>query len=88
MLTTLLGSKIQVPTVREGGVSRGRLIERARASGARVVSVAAPAGYGKSTLLAEWAATERRHVAWASLDRTDVDPAALLSVIAAACGAL
>lgn len=88
MTTTLLGSKIQVPTVRGGGVSRDGLIERARASGARVVSVAAPAGYGKSTLLAEWAAEENRRVAWASLDRTDIDPAALLSVIAAASVAL
>ncbi|MFB7250083.1 LuxR C-terminal-related transcriptional regulator [Microbacterium sp. NPDC056234] len=84
MSTVLLGSKIQVPAVRPGGVSRARLVDRARGSGARVVSVAAPAGYGKSTLLAQWAAGEDRRIAWVSLDRTDVDPAAVLSVIAAA----
>ncbi len=50
-----------------------------------MVSISAPAGYGKSTMLAEWAATETRVVAWVSLDRTDDDPASLLSVIAAAC---
>jgi LuxR family maltose regulon positive regulatory protein len=80
----LLRSKTQPPPARPGAVSRRALIERARASGARVVSVTAPAGYGKSTLLAEWAASDDRTVAWVSLDRTDVDPASLLSVIAAA----
>ena len=44
----------------------------------------APAGYGKSTLLAEWAATEDRPVAWLSLDRFDDDPATLLPVLASA----
>lgn len=80
----LLHGKTQPPPPRPGAVSRSALIDRARTSGARVVSVTAPAGYGKSTLLAEWAASEDRTVAWASLDRTDADPASLLSVIAAA----
>lgn len=84
----LLSSKIQTPPSRKGAVSRRRLIDRARTSGARVVSVTAPAGYGKSTLLAEWAAIERRNVGWVSLDRSDDDPASLLSVIAAAAVAL
>lgn len=83
----LLATKTRVPAPRTATVSRRHIIDRARASGAPVVSVSAPAGYGKSTLLAEWAATERRAVAWVSLDRTDDDPASLLSVIAAACAA-
>lgn len=83
----LLASKTRVPTPRTASISRRHLIDRARASGARVVSVSAPAGYGKSTMLGEWAATESRAVAWVSLDRTDDDPASLLSVIAAACAA-
>lgn len=49
-----------------------------------MVSVVAPAGYGKSTLLSEWAEGERRNVACVSLDRTAVDPAALLTAIAVA----
>jgi LuxR family maltose regulon positive regulatory protein len=67
-------------------VSRGELIETARASECRVVGVTAPAGYGKSTLLAQWAEAEDRPVGWVSLDRLDDDPAALLSVLAAAYG--
>ncbi len=51
-----------------------------------MVGVTAPAGYGKSTLLAEWAEAEDRRVGWVSLDRLDDDPAALLSVLAAAYG--
>jgi LuxR family maltose regulon positive regulatory protein len=60
------------------------LVEKTRASGRRVVGVSAPAGYGKSTLLAEWARAEDRRVAWVSLDRFDDDPAALLAVLASA----
>lgn len=86
--SVLLSSKIQTPPFRHSAVSRNALIQRARDSGARVVSVTAPAGYGKSTLLAEWAAVDPRNVAWVSLDRTDDDPAALLSVIAAASSGL
>lgn len=83
--TALLESKTEIPHLRQGSVSRIRQIHAARDSGARVVSVAAPAGYGKSTMLTEWAATESRQVAWVSLDRTDDDPALLLPLIAAAC---
>ena len=51
-----------------------------------MVGVTAPAGYGKSTLLAEWAEAEDRPVGWVSLDRLDDDPAALVSVLASAYG--
>ena len=49
-----------------------------------MVGVTAPAGYGKSTLLAEWALAEDRRVAWVSLDRFDDDPALLLTLLASA----
>ena len=49
-----------------------------------VVAVSAPAGYGKSSLIAEWAATEDRAVAWVLLDRFDDDPVSLLSLLASA----
>jgi LuxR family maltose regulon positive regulatory protein len=49
-----------------------------------VVGVTAPAGYGKSTLLAQWALAEDRRVAWVSLDRYDDDPALLLTLLASA----
>ena len=80
----LLDSKLSVPQSRAGFVGRGGLIEAARASGCRVVGVTAPAGYGKSTLLVEWAGAEDRRVAWVSLGRFDDDPALLLSLLASA----
>ena len=49
-----------------------------------MVAITAPAGYGKSTLLAEWAASEDRIVCWASVDRFDDDPGALLALLATA----
>lgn len=80
----LLDGKVAPRPPRAGGVSRRGLIERARAANDRIVAVTAPAGYGKSTLLAEWAAIDERPVAWASLDRFDDDPAALLTLLATA----
>jgi LuxR family transcriptional regulator, maltose regulon positive regulatory protein len=80
----LLDAKFSVPHRRPGSVSRVELIETATASDCRVVGVTAPAGYGKSTLLAEWAEAEDRPVVCVSLDRFDNDPAALLSVLASA----
>ena len=80
----LLDAKLSVPPPRSGAVSRAALIEAARASECRVVGISAPAGYGKSTLLSEWALAEDRRVAWVSLDRFDDDPAALLTVLASA----
>ena len=53
-------------------------------SDAHVVSVTAPAGYGKTTLVAQWADEDSRPFAWVSLEGRDNDPAALLTYIAAA----
>ena len=80
----LLEAKLSVPHRRAGSVSRADLIEAARARDCRVVGITAPAGYGKSTLLAEWAETEDRRVGWVSLDRLDDDPSALLALLASA----
>jgi LuxR family maltose regulon positive regulatory protein len=80
----LLDAKLTVPQPRPGAVSRAELIESARASECRVVGVTAPAGYGKSTLLAQWALAEDRPVGWVSLDRFDDDPAVLLTLLASA----
>jgi LuxR family transcriptional regulator, maltose regulon positive regulatory protein len=80
----LLDAKFSVPQLRQGTVNRGRLVDAARSSDCRVVAVTAPAGYGKSTFLAGWAAAEDRPVAWVSLDRFDDDPANLLASLASA----
>ena len=81
---SLLDAKLSVPQPRLGSVSRAPLIEAARSSDCRVVGLTAPAGYGKSTLLVQWAVAEDRRVAWVSLDRLDDDPAALLTLLASA----
>ena len=48
------------------------------------ITVVAPAGYGKTTLLAQWAAKDRRPFAWVTLDEDDNDPTVLLTSIAVA----
>ncbi len=80
----LLDVKLSVPQPRPGSVSRADLIDAARTSDCRVVGITAPAGYGKSTLLVEWAFVEVRRVAWVTLNRFDDDPAALLALLASA----
>jgi LuxR family transcriptional regulator, maltose regulon positive regulatory protein len=80
----LLDAKFAVPQPRQGSVSRAGLVEAARSSNCTLVAVTAPAGYGKSTFLAEWARAEDRRVAWVSLDRFDDDAAMLLVSLASA----
>jgi LuxR family maltose regulon positive regulatory protein len=53
-------------------------------AGPAVVSIVAPPGYGKSTLLGQWTMRETRAVAWLTLDQLDNDPAILLTYVAAA----
>ena len=65
--------------VPDGSVARRALLERLAASPATLVTVSAPAGYGKTTFLAQAAAQERRAVAWVSLDAHDDDPASLVA---------
>jgi LuxR family maltose regulon positive regulatory protein len=78
-------SKLAVPSVRPGLVSRRSLLRQlASVREARVISVVAPAGYGKTTLLAQWAARDRRPFAWLSLEHRDNDPAVLSAQLAAA----
>ena len=80
----LLDAKLSIPQPHPEAVSRASIIASGRASDRRVVAVTAPAGYGKSTLLAQWADAEDRRVAWVSLDRLDDDPMVLLSTLASA----
>ncbi len=80
----LLESKLAAPHLRPELVFREQPVEVLRSSGARIVSIAAPAGYGKTTTLAQWALHDPRAVAWVTLDRRDDDPVVLLTYIAAA----
>ena len=81
----LVEVKLRRPALRPGTVFRSRQIERLTRDDPRsIVSVVAPAGYGKTTLLSQWAERDGRPVAWVSLDERDNDPKVLLSYVAAA----
>ena len=76
-------SKITVPPF--GGVSRPLLVDRVdQGTRGRLTVLSAPAGWGKSTLLAEWAACTPMPVAWVSLDSVDTTPERLLRLLVAA----
>ncbi len=77
-------AKLFRPPIRPGIVRRKELVERLRASTASVVAITAPAGYGKTTLLAEWAEGDRRPFAWVSVDEADGDPVVFLGHVAVA----
>ncbi len=72
----LLATKLHVPRLRPGFLARPRLLERlAEGTTRELTLVCAPAGFGKTSLLADWARQARRPVAWLSLDAGDNDPA-------------
>lgn len=92
MSTPVLVTKLFPPSRRETLVGRSRLADRLDASLApdhRLTLVSAPAGFGKTTMLAEWLNTPQVRrpevgAAWVSLDAGDNDLARLLSHLAAA----
>ena len=76
--------KLRPPLVRPGVVPRARLTRvRESAARSRLVLVSAPAGYGKSTLVAEWSELDPRVSGWVNLDHGDNDPVVLLAHVAA-----
>ena len=77
-------SKFQPPVARPGIVARTALVERLAAATAPVITVAAPPGYGKTTLMAQWAERIGSRAAWLSCDEGDNDPVVLLSALAVA----
>ena len=73
----LLATKLHVPTSRGRVVQRGALIEALSAApGRKLTLVSAPAGWGKTTLLAQWVsgAGDNQRFSWLSLDPSDNDP--------------
>ena len=71
----LLATKLHVPVPRPEFVPRPRLAGRLdEGLGRGLVVVCAPAGYGKTILLADWARSGRWPAAWLSLDAGDNDP--------------
>ncbi len=80
-----LETKLHPPVLRPSLVPRTGLLALLESAGpVPVVAVVAPAGYGKSTLLAQWADRRQPRSAWISCDEGDNDPAVLLTGLAAA----
>jgi ATP/maltotriose-dependent transcriptional regulator MalT len=78
-------SKARSPLLRPGTVRRSSLIARLAQGDRRpVISVVAPPGYGKTTLLAQWAEASGLAFAWVSAEEPDNDPKVLLAYVAEA----
>src|SRR5262245_6535356 len=88
MASPLLGTRRYVPRGRRDLVPRPRLSAHLDAGAdAKLTLVTPPAGFGKTTLLAEWLAAARPSGstrAWLSLDQSDNDPATFWSYVIAA----
>lgn len=76
-------AKLEAPGARPGTVARRRVVSRLLDGRAQVVTLIAPPGFGKTTVLALWAAREPRPVAWLTLDDLDNDPAVLVRSLVA-----
>jgi LuxR family transcriptional regulator, maltose regulon positive regulatory protein len=81
-----LDSKFHAPMMRPGVVARTMLVDRLLTSDEPVITVFAPPGYGKTTLLAQWAGQLDPRVAWVSCEKTDNDPVALWTAVITALG--
>jgi LuxR family maltose regulon positive regulatory protein len=83
----LLATKLHLPRPRPGFVPRPRLAGRLDEGLAHGLTlVCAPAGYGKTVALADWARHSGRPVAWLSLDTGDNDPVRFWRHVVAAVG--
>jgi LuxR family transcriptional regulator, maltose regulon positive regulatory protein len=81
----LIESKLHPPWLRPGIVARTDLVERLLAAPAgAVVCLVAPPGYGKTTLLAQWAQRRGDRAGWVTVEPHDNDPAVLLTYLAEA----
>jgi LuxR family maltose regulon positive regulatory protein len=85
---SIIQTKLYVPRRRGATVPRPRLSDRLSCgTHARLMLVSAPAGFGKTTLLAAWLASpaqRERLTAWLSLDQSDNDPAGFWTYVIAA----
>src|SRR5256714_1929066 len=88
MPTPILATKLYIPPLRPNVVIRPRLIERLNEGLHRKLTlIAAPAGFGKTTLVSEWVEgieRPRARTAWLSLDEGENDPALFLTYLVAA----
>src|ERR1700759_3820834 len=80
----LVETKLYAPKPRREWVSRDELVAQLAGASGRLLLVEAPAGFGKTTLVAQWhlSPAESRPFAWVSLDRGDNDSGRLWSHVA------
>ncbi|HET7034500.1 MAG TPA: LuxR C-terminal-related transcriptional regulator [Thermomicrobiaceae bacterium] len=76
MDSSLLATKLRIPPPPRHAVRRERLLDALedRIADHKLVLLSAPAGYGKTTLLAEWARASRYPIAWLTLGEQEGDP--------------
>lgn len=76
MDSVLLATKVRVPPQLPHVVHRARLIDEIerKIPDYKLILLSAPAGYGKTTLLSQWAHSSRFSVAWLSISEEDNDP--------------
>src|SRR5437764_11068721 len=88
MSTSILATKLYIPRLRPNVVLRPRLLERLNEDLHRKLTlIAAPAGFGKTTLVSAWVEgieRPRARTAWLSLDEGDNDPTRFLTYLVAA----
>lgn len=84
MADALLATKFFIPPPRPNLVRRSRLLDRLEGfvqEGKRLILISTPAGYGKTTLLAEWLQQSNNPRTWLSLDGGDNDPAKFITCL-------
>lgn len=88
MVVALVATKLNLPVLRSRTVARPRLLDLLqRGRSAKLTLISAPAGFGKTTLLADWLAhapPANPAIAWLSIDDSDNEPARFWSHVAAA----
>ncbi len=82
MQTTLLSTKLYVPSTRDTLIARPRLLAvLSSALGKGFTLISAPAGYGKTTLVSSWLHERALPCAWLSLEESDNDPVRFLQYL-------
>ena len=87
MSTQILATKLYIPSPRLKVVHRPHLVERLNEGllhNRKLTLIAAPAGFGKTTLISAWVADCDRKAAWLSLDESDSDPTRFLTYLMSA----
>jgi LuxR family maltose regulon positive regulatory protein len=85
MKASLLQTKLYIPPTSPELVPRQRLFDRLNEGLTRKLTlIAAPAGFGKTTLVSDWLQRVELPAAWLSLDQGDNDPSRFLAYLAAA----